>query len=223
LLDGVAGFVPDAEHASGLVVSAIVDGVPEVYLLPCEGLARATTPAFDRTRRLGTVRLDAAVADDADRIASGADATTLVAALHDRAAVALAADAVGGAERVLELTVEHLEDRRQFGRPLGLFQALKHRAADMLFLVEGSRSAVDHAADRLGTPDAPVVASIAKSYAGDAYVRVAQEGVQLHGGIGYTWEHDLHRYLKRARLGQVLHGDSAWHRERLADAALAGR
>jgi alkylation response protein AidB-like acyl-CoA dehydrogenase len=194
-----------------------------VYLVGTSALARAATPLFDHTRRLGTVTLDATSVTAADRIASGADAAVLVAELADRAAVALAADAVGGGERVLELTVAYLNDRRQFGRALGQFQALKHRAADMLFLVEGSRSAVDHAGERVGTPAGAVAASIAKSFAGDAYVRVAQEGVQLHGGIGYTWEHDLHRHVKRARLGQVLCGTSAWHRERLADAAIPAR
>jgi alkylation response protein AidB-like acyl-CoA dehydrogenase len=136
----------------------------------------------------------------------------------DRAAVALSAEMLGGAERVLELSVEYAKERVQFDRPIGSFQAVKHRAADMLLEVESLRSAVYYAAWAVERdhPDASLAASMAKAYASDAYRRVASSGIQIHGGIGFTWEHDLHLYFKRARASEAAFGDATWHRERMA-------
>src|SRR5256885_14599102 len=125
---------------------------------------------------------------------------------------------LGGASRVLELTVEYAKERVQFGRPIGSFQEVKHRCADMLVDVEGMRSTAYHGAWCLGAghPDASVAASTAKVWCSDAGRRVMASGLQVHGGIGFTWEHDLHLYLKRAQLDQVSMGDATFHRERLA-------
>jgi alkylation response protein AidB-like acyl-CoA dehydrogenase len=224
-LDGTADFVPDLRDADAVVVAARDPEDDEImlFLLPTDmrGLTIEPRPTVDQTRRFDRLQLDRVKVTAEHRLGGRADGERIRDHLVTRAALAVACDCVGGCERVLELTVEHLSARQQFGRPLGSFQALKHRCADILYATEGSRSAVDHAAARLGHDDGDVAVSVAKSYAGDAYVRVAQEGVQLHGGIGYTWEHDLHMHLKRARLSQLLFGDSAWHREVLARAALA--
>lgn len=229
-LSGGCGFVPalvGLGPEDGILVAAREGeaGAPELFLVRAgaAGVNREPQPTYDRSRRLGRLELDRVAVGAADRLGEPGDGAAILAELGDRAALALAADGVGGAERALELTVEHLSTRHQFGRPIGSFQALKHRCADMLLALEGSRGACAHAADldlTAGAAAGPV--SVAKSFAGDAYVHVAAEAVQLHGGIGYTWEHDLHMHLKRARLNQALAGDSAWHRERLAAAALAG-
>jgi alkylation response protein AidB-like acyl-CoA dehydrogenase len=222
-LDGVGGFVPELEAADAVVVAAREtdgDGVT-LFLVEAtaDGLDRANVPMVDATRRFGQLTATAVRLGSEQLIGAPGAGRDVREQLLRRAAVATAADSVGGAEWVLEATVEYLKTRVQFGRPIGSFQALKHRCADMLFALEASRGAVDHAAARIDDPD-QTPASIAKSYAGDAYVKIAQEGVQMHGGIGYTWEHDLHLYLKRARLNQLLFGDSPFHRAVLAQAAL---
>jgi alkylation response protein AidB-like acyl-CoA dehydrogenase len=125
---------------------------------------------------------------------------------------------LGGAARVLELAVDYAKDRVQFGRPIGSFQAVKHRCADMLVDVEGMRSTSYWAAWCIGAadPDASIAASTAKVWCSDASKRVMASALQVHGGIGFTWEHDLHLYLKRAQLDQLSFGDASYHRERLA-------
>lgn len=229
-LSGSCGFVSalaglGPQDAILVAARAGATGTAEVFLVRAgaAGVSREPQPTYDRSRRLGRLGLDRVAVGESDRIGEPGSGPAIVAELGDRAALALAADCVGGAGRALELTVEHLSTRHQFGRPIGSFQALKHRCADMLLALEGSRGACAHAADlELAAGAGGDAVSVAKSYAGDAYVHVAAEAVQLHGGIGYTWEHDLHMHLKRARLNQALAGDSAWHRERLAAAALAG-
>src|SRR5437868_8490725 len=125
---------------------------------------------------------------------------------------------LGGASAVLDMAVGYAKDRVQFGRPIGSFQAVKHRCADMLVDVEGMRSTAYWAAWAItaGDPDASVAASTAKVWCSDASRRVMASALQVHGGIGFTWEHDLHLFLKRAQLDQVSFGDAAFHRERLA-------
>jgi alkylation response protein AidB-like acyl-CoA dehydrogenase len=168
-------------------------------------------PAMDLTRELGWVDLD-----DLPTVRLGG--TEAAATLIDRGAAGHAAEMLGGASRALELAVEHAKDRVQFGRPIGSFQAIKHRCADMLVDVEGMRSTVYHAAWCISAddPDAAVAASTAKVWSSDAGPRVMASCLQVHGGIGFTWEHDLHLFLKRAQLDQVSFGDAAFHRERLA-------
>jgi alkylation response protein AidB-like acyl-CoA dehydrogenase len=168
-------------------------------------------PAMDLTRELGWLEFDRSSA----RQLGGLDARTR---LLDRGATFTSADLLGSASRVLDLSVEYAKDRVQFGRPIGSFQAVKHRCADMLVDVEGMRSTVYWAAWCIGAADADasVSASTAKIWCGDASKRVMASALQVHGGIGFTWEHDLHFFLKRAQLDQLAFGDASAHRERLA-------
>ena len=136
----------------------------------------------------------------------------------DLAAVALAAEQVGGAQVCLDTAVQYAKDRIQFGRPIGSFQAIKHKCADMLLEVESAKSAAYYAgwcAAELND-ELPSVASLAKAYCSDAYRIVAGEGIQIHGGIGFTWEHDMHIYFKRAKSSEVSFGDATWNRELVA-------
>ncbi|HEY3942179.1 MAG TPA: acyl-CoA dehydrogenase family protein [Acidimicrobiales bacterium] len=135
----------------------------------------------------------------------------------DLAAVALAAEQVGGAQHVLDMSVEYAKTRIQFGRPIGSFQAIKHKCADMLLEVESAKSAAYYAASVAAedTDELPVVASLAKSYCSEAYFHTAAENIQIHGGIGFTWEHPAHLYFKRAKSSELLLGDPAYHRELL--------
>ncbi len=167
-------------------------------------------PAMDLTRELGWLAFDPAAA----RRLGGAEARTR---LLDRGATFTAADLLGSASRALELAVEHAKDRVQFDRPIGSFQAVKHRCADMLVDVEGMRSTVYWAAWCIGAADdeADVAASTAKTWCSDASKRVMSSALQVHGGIGFTWEHDLHFFMKRAQLDQLTFGDATFHRARL--------
>ena len=214
VLDGAADFVVDLVAADAVVVAAAADDGTALYLVPTHaaGMTVEERPVHDRTRRLARLVLDGLVAEPAWRL--GDD--RLSGLLADRGALAVAADCLGGAERALEITLDHLRTREQFGRPLGSFQALKHRCADMFLAVTAARGAVEHAAAVLLREDERAVAvSIAKACAGEAYAHVAAEGVQMHGGIGFTWEHDMHLHLKRAMLNEVLFGDGDAHRDRL--------
>ena len=185
------GQVADAPGAGLLLVAA--DGALGVVEQP---RVDALEP-LDPTRPLGHVHVDdVRVVGDAGALAAAQDL------LH----VALAAEAVGGAQRCLELTVAHLKDREQFGRPLGSFQALRHPVADLTVLVEGARSSAWYAAR--SAADRSVAAPLAAATAMDAYCAVAGETIQLHGGIGFTWEHDAHLYFKRAWTTALLHGGS---------------
>jgi alkylation response protein AidB-like acyl-CoA dehydrogenase len=148
----------------------------------------------------------------------------VVAAIARRAAVALAADAVGGMAQALALTVDLVRNREQFGRPVGSFQAVKHHCANMLILLETARAATRRAVAAMTTGGAEELewCAIAKSYVGDAYVELTRLALQCHGGVGFTWDFDVHLYLKRARLSQQLYGNPVLHRARLAR-LLAGR
>ena len=183
----------------------------ELVAVDLDGVARSPEPAMDRTRELAWIDLDGAPA-----VAVGG--AEEVAAHLDRGAVFHAAEMLGGAEAVMSLAVEYAKVREQFGRPIGSFQAVKHRCADMLVDVEGMRSAAYHAAWALGTGggEAAEAAAVAKIWCSDAGVRVAESALQVHGGIGFTWEADVHLYLKRAQLDSVSFGDARHHRARLA-------
>ncbi|HEY8478451.1 MAG TPA: acyl-CoA dehydrogenase family protein [Spirillospora sp.] len=220
VLRGVKNFVIDGHVADLLLVAATgPDGVG-VYAVETTaengaGLTRTPLAVLDQTRKLARIELDGV---PARRVGGEA---ALARAL-DVAAVALAAEALGGAQKTLDMTVEYARTRHQFGRPIGSFQAVKHRCADMFVLVESARSAVLHAATVADEDPAglPAAAALAKAYSTDAYARTAGEAIQLHGGIGFTWEHDAHLYFKRARSSLELFGTPERHRERLA--ALAG-
>jgi alkylation response protein AidB-like acyl-CoA dehydrogenase len=224
-LDGVARHVVDGCAADLLVVPARRAGSAgdeglALFAVPAAtpGVARRALPGMDRTRRLAELRFaGAALPAEALLGDAGAGAAALARAL-DLAAVALAAEQVGGAQRCLDLAVAHAKERVQFGRPIGSFQAVKHTCADMMVRVEAARSAVYYAACAAAEAAAelPLAASLAKATASEAFFRCAADALQVHGGVGFTWEVDVHLYLKRARAGLWLLGEPAWHRERVA-------
>jgi alkylation response protein AidB-like acyl-CoA dehydrogenase len=193
----------------------IVVVTPEAaYGIEVDDMTRpAAEPAMDATRTLGWLELDNAPAT----CLGGAD---FAESVLDRAAVAVSAEMLGSAARVLEMAAQYAKDRVQFGQPIGSFQAVKHRCADMVVDVEGMRSTAWFAAWCLSSgddsEDPSVAASTAKIWCSDASKRVMASGLQVHGGIGFTWEHDLHLYLKRAQLDQISFGDASFHRDRLA-------
>ncbi|MCU1448526.1 MAG: acyl-CoA dehydrogenase protein [Acidimicrobiales bacterium] len=207
--DAPVPYAPVADVA--VVLDAGAETVVAVDLTAGPPIERE--PAMDLTRPLGWLRLDGRETVPL----GGAEAAT---ELLDRGAAAYAAALLGGAARVLELTTEYAKERVQFGKPIGSFQAVKHRCADMVVDVEGMRSTAYWAAWCLGAgdPEASMAASVAKVWCSDAARRVLASGLQVHGGVGFTWEHDLHLFLKRSHLDQLAFGDGAYHRERLGRA-----
>jgi alkylation response protein AidB-like acyl-CoA dehydrogenase len=204
--------VVGAPSADVLVARVEQDGEEALVLVDLERAGRPPRePAMDLTQELGFVELSGV---PVTRIGGATAARELL----ERGAVAYAAELLGAGERVLEMAVAYAKDRVQFGRPIGSFQAVKHRLADALVDVEGMRSAVYWAAWCLASGDAErsLAASTAKAWCSDAARRVAASGLQVHGGIGFTWEHDLHLYLKRVELDGWSFGDAAFHRARLA-------
>jgi alkylation response protein AidB-like acyl-CoA dehydrogenase len=219
VLNGEKVLVPDAASADFFLV-ATADGRRHVVPADAEGVTVTPEASLDLTRRFFSVRFEGA------RVAAG---DTLPAQAADyfpvffRVCVMLAAESTGVAQRALDLSVEYAKDRQQFGRPIGAYQAVSHRCAQMLLETENSRSAVYGAAWAADAePESlPLSASMAKAYASDAGWRVPDAAIQVHGGIGFTWEHDLHFFLKRGRSNAAIFGDSKWHRERVAEMVLA--
>ena len=212
---GSLDFVPDAVGADRLlVVTTDADGVPVV--VDTAGLTVTPQPVLDETRRLAAVSVEQLDMREALRFDGDPDAH--VRRLLDRAAVAIACDSLGLSEAMLSATVSYAKVRHQFDRPIGSFQAVKHACADMLVRISVSRQLVGAAVDAIaqGRPDAGVAAAMAKSYATAAAVDVVGKAMQLHGGIGYTWESGIHVYLKRAALNRSLFGSPADHRRKLA-------
>ncbi|HWM62396.1 MAG TPA: acyl-CoA dehydrogenase family protein [Solirubrobacterales bacterium] len=219
ILDGVKVLVMDAASADFLLV-ATADGRRHLVERDAEGVTVTPEPSIDLTRRLYSVRFDGV------KVGAGA---TLDGGQEDylpvlwRACVAIAAESTGIAQRTMEMAVSYAKDRQQFDRPIGAYQAVSHRCAQMLLETENSRSAVYGAAwSADAEPDSlSLAASMAKAYASDAGWRVPNASIQVHGGIGFTWEHDLHFFLKRGKANAATFGDAKWHRERVADAVLA--
>jgi alkylation response protein AidB-like acyl-CoA dehydrogenase len=210
-LTGRPDPVVDGPGADLAIVPALAPDGPALFAVSLSEHGRPPREsAMDLTRALGWLHLDRT---PAERL-GGADA---VDALVDRGAAFAAAEMLGSASRVLEMATDYAKERVQFGRPIGSFQAVKHRCADMLVDVEGMRSTVYWASWCIGAddPDASIAASTAKTWCSDASKRVMASGLQVHGGIGFTWEHDLHFFLKRAQLDQLAFGDSTYHRQRL--------
>ncbi|MYQ35427.1 acyl-CoA dehydrogenase family protein [Streptomyces sp. SID4956] len=216
VIDGRKTAVQDADHATWLLVTALLDGEPVSFLVDrgTPGVTVRRQKTLDETRAFHEVRLEAVHVPETRLLGRTAAPTRR---LCDAAAVLTAGDSLGAAERLLEMTVEYAKVRKQFGRPIGSFQAIKHKCSDMLMLVRGARAAVHYAAMALDADaeDAGRAASVAKSFASEALSRVAGEALQTHGGIGFTWEHDLHLYLRRVKTNDMLHGSAAAHRERL--------
>jgi len=151
-------------------------------------------------------------------LGAAGDGWRLIDRIVDRAKVALCAEMCGGAQRVLDMSVEYAKVREQFGRPIGSFQAIQHKCANMLVEVESSKSITYYAGWAVANDvaEAPLAAAMAKAYCSDAYRHTAGEGIQIHGGIGFTWEHDMHLYFKRAKSSEVTFGDATWNRELVA-------
>lgn len=220
-LAGRAAFAPDVGDALRLLLLARdPTGIPVLVDVAADavGLHVTAQPVLDETRRVGTVVADrVAIAESAVWHFDG-DPETALQRLVDRAAVALACDSLGLSEAMLAATVSYAGVRQQFGRPIGSFQAVKHACADMLVQIAVARQLVSAAVEAvaLARPDATTAASMAKSYACTAAVDVAGKAMQLHGGIGYTWESGLHVFLKRAALNRALFGSPSAHRRQLA-------
>jgi alkylation response protein AidB-like acyl-CoA dehydrogenase len=222
-LTGELAFVVDGDSAELLLVRATeADGAVGVYALSAPvsghvaGLVRRARPTLDGTRRLADLRCDDVRLPAAARLPG--DGAALLDGALARTRIALAAESLGGAERCLAMSVEYAKTRVQFSRAIGSFQAVKHRCADLLMLIETARSAVTWAAYCAATddPELAVAASIAHSYVGEAYLRATGDTIQIHGGMGFTWEHDAHLYFRRARGSAELLGDARGERERLA-------
>jgi alkylation response protein AidB-like acyl-CoA dehydrogenase len=217
-LDGEKILVMDAEAADFLFV-ATSDGKRHLVDSDQSGVSIEREDSIDPTRRLYSVRFDGVeVAAERTLPAEGEDYFPV----FHRVCVAISAELTGIAQRTLEMGVDYAKERQQFGRPIGAYQAVSHRCAQMLLETEGARSATYYAAwaADASPEDLPMAASMAKAYASDAGWRVPDESLQVHGGIGFTWEHDLHLFLKRAKVDAAMFGDAHWHRERVADAIL---
>ena len=217
-LSGVKRYVTDAPNAALIVTTAATDDGTVLVVVDADAAGVVVTPmsSLDPTRPLGDVRFDD-VKVDASRVISGGDGAARAAL--DVGAVALAQEQVGGAERCLETSVEYAKTRFQFGRAIGSFQAIKHRCADMLVAVEHAKSAAWHAARTLeDAEESKISVPLARSVCSDAYLLCSGDNIQIHGGIGFTWEHDAHLYFKRAKSTSLLLGSVAVYRDRLADA-----
>jgi alkylation response protein AidB-like acyl-CoA dehydrogenase len=225
-LSGTKLFVQDAHTADVIVVAARTasgkspeEGV-SLFLVPkgTPGMSVTLLPTMDQTRKLCEVGLKDVVLGAEALMGQAGSGWAPLARVIDRATVALCAEMCGGAQKVLEMTVEYAKIRQAFGRPIGSYQGVKHKAADMLVDVENSKSITYYAAWAMdeGVPEGQLAVSMAKAYVSDAYRRVSGAGIQLHGGIGFTWEHDLHLYFKRAKGSEFTFGDATWHRERVA-------
>ena len=248
VLDGTKLFVNDAHLADCIVVAARTGGSGQgaaesqpglrladsathrtrglnedgITLFAIEakrpGIDIAPLKTMDQTRKLSVVKFAGVKASAADVIGTIGGGWSILSAILDRGKVMIAAEMIGGAQKVLETTVEYAKVRAQFGRPIGSFQAVQHKCANMMIDVEGAKSAIYYAAWAVSNdvPDAPVAAAVAKAAASDAFRRVSADGIQLHGGIGFTWDHDLHLYFKRAKSSEFTFGDATYNRELVA-------
>ncbi len=218
-IEGTKRFVTDAIHADLFVVSADTGDGLGVFLIPAgtEGVSITQTPALDATRPLGELAIEATV--PAHHRLTGAEGSEIVRRACDVGVVAIAQEQVGGASRCLEMSVDYAKSRYQFGRAIGSFQAVKHRCADMLVALEHARSVAWHAAATFDDPDeAAIMVPLAKGVCSDAFIRIAGDTIQIHGGIGFTWEHDAHLFFKRAKADSLLLGSVGSYRDRLGDA-----
>jgi alkylation response protein AidB-like acyl-CoA dehydrogenase len=219
-LTGRKLFVTDAAVADFIVCAVRLNGDLALVVVPAgaTGLKITAQPAMDGTRKLYAVEFDSVAVAREDILATGDRARAALDRALDIATVGLAAEMTGGMQRLLDIAVEYAKTRKQFGRAIGEFQAVQHQCADMLLLTESSRSAAYYAAYAIheNIPEARLAVSVAKSYASDAYREVGNRAIQIHGGMGFTWENDVHLYYRRAKASEVALGDAAFHRERIA-------
>ena len=216
-LSGTKMFVLDGHTADLIIVAARTSAGVSLFVVSGDaaGLTRTSLSTMDQTRKQAKLEFS-----DTPARLIGTDGAgwTVLSSVLDLAAVALAAEQVGGAQRCLDMAVEYAKVRVQFGRPIGSFQAIKHKCADMLLEVESAKSAAYYAGWCAAemNEELPSVASLAKAYCSEAYFHAAAENIQIHGGIGFTWEHPAHLYFKRAKSSELLFGDPTYHRELLA-------
>lgn len=223
-LEGQAAYVEDASVADVLLVTAMGDSGPVQFLLPADtpGITIAAMDALDLGKRLSLVTFDKVAVPEGAQMG---DAASAAGAFERQLQVGLAllcAETVGVIDRAFEFTLDWVNERHAFGRPIGSFQALKHRLADHAAQFEGAKAAAAHAARSVqtGAPDAAIAVSVAKSQCGRQATAIIRDCLQMHGGIGLTWEHDIHFYLRRAVSNEALWGSPAAHHERLC--VLAG-
>lgn len=220
ILDGRKRSVLDGHMADDLIVTAMTDDGVGLFALAADadGVDVTQEPVLDPTRRQAKVTLDSVAVGPEARLGEGDAGEGLIRTLR-LAAVALASEQVGGAQRCMEMSVDYAKSRYQFGRPIGSYQAIKHRCANMLMRVENAKSAAYYAARVTDDdPELAVAAALASCVASEAYVWVAGENIQVHGGIGFTWEHDAHIYLKRAKSSSLLTGGPRHQRDQLGRA-----
>jgi len=216
-LTGEKMFVLDGAIANLIIVAAKSGAGTSLYTVAgdASGLTRTSLSTMDQTRKQAKLEFNNT---PAKLLGTEGQGWSVLERVLDLAAVGLAAEQVGGAQFVLEMAVQYAKDRIQFGRPIGSFQAIKHKCADMLLEVESAKSAAYYAAWCAAemNDELPQVASLAKAYCSEAYFHAAAENIQIHGGIGFTWEHPAHLYFKRAKSSELLFGDPTYHREQLA-------
>ncbi|MBV9322179.1 MAG: acyl-CoA/acyl-ACP dehydrogenase [Chloroflexi bacterium] len=229
VLSGVKRFVPFAHVADLIVVvartsSTGADGTT-VFVVPGDaaGLSQKPNVEMDRTNRTSTLTFDNVTVGEDAVLGEVDHGWAIIGPVLERAALAAAAEMLGASRRCMEMSVEYAKVRQQFGQPIGMFQAIKHACSEMLLEVENSHGATYYAAWAMdaGSPDASLAASAAKAYVGDASRKVCGSSIQVHGGIGFTWEYDLHLYFKRAKHFEPLYGDADYHRERALQLVLA--
>ncbi|HEX8186552.1 MAG TPA: acyl-CoA dehydrogenase family protein [Blastocatellia bacterium] len=219
-LSGKKLFVADAATADFIITAArVASGLALVVVgRDAQGVAINPMPSIDSTRHLYEVAFDDVEVEAAGVLAKGEAAQQALDYAIDVATLALSAEMVGGMQWVLDASVEYAKTRKQFGKPIGQFQAIQHHCANMLLMTESARSAVYYAAWQMGneTEQAPLAVSMAKAYASDSYREVGNLGIQVHGGIGFTWDENIHFYYKRAKASELMFGDASYHRERIA-------
>jgi alkylation response protein AidB-like acyl-CoA dehydrogenase len=236
-LNGEWRYVPDGHSAQLLIVAAREKGSSgeegiALFLVPADatGVQRECLPTMDQTRKQARVVLHNVIVDEAEVLPLAGRAWPLLDKIIDLARIAVAAEQVGGAQQALDSSVAYTRERVQFGRSIASYQAIKHKAADMMVQVEAGRSAIYYAAcvadealcgGELGK-ELPEAASVAKAWCSDAYFFNAGTGIQLHGGVGFTWEYDIQLYFKRAKSSETFLGNAAMHREKIAAALLDG-
>jgi alkylation response protein AidB-like acyl-CoA dehydrogenase len=227
VLGGTKLFVPNASVADFLVVVAKLDGELALFVVARNAAGLQVTPmsSMDLTRKASQVEFQGVKVPSQDLLASGQAAMKALDRARQIATVGLVAEMTGGMQRLLEITVEYAKTRKQFGRPIGQFQAVQHQCADMLLYTESSRSAVYYAAYAIqeGIPEARLAVSVAKAYASEAYRETGNRAIQVHGGMGFTWENDAHLYYRRAKVSEQMFGDAAFHREQIAKMVVDAR
>ena len=219
-INGDKLFVADAGIADFLLVAVRIEDAMAVLIVPGDapGLTKTLMPGLDLTRRLYQVSFSKVNVPAGNLLARGMKARVAVEVALEVACVGLTAEMVGGMQRLLDTTVEYAKTRKQFGKPIGTFQAVQHQCADMLFLLEGARSSVYYAAWALSEnePGARAAVSVAKAYASEGYRDAGNKSIQVQGGMGFTWENDAHLFYRRAKASEIAFGDATFHRERLA-------